>query len=349
MSDVGTGLAATASAAIAFGDAPDLTGKSILVTGGTGSFGTAFVRRLLAEHNPKRVVVFSRDEQKHYQMQVEMNDPRLRFFVGDIRDRDRLRRALTGVQIVVHAAAMKHVPLAEYNPTEAVNTNIIGAMNLVDAALDRGVERVVALSTDKAASPVNLYGATKLCMEKLLVAANAYSGAGGTIFDVVRYGNVLGSKGSVVPLFQRQRLQGELTVTDPAMTRFWIGMDRAVDLVLLALRHGVGGAVFVPRIPASTMAVLAEAMAPGVPVKVIGIRPGEKRHEALITADEAHNVVAYNDVYVIQPSFAWGGARLPQGGLPMEPGFSFSSDIAEQLDVGAARALLSRLGFDAAS
>ncbi len=331
--------------AIAFGDAPDLTGQSILVTGGTGSFGTAFVRRLLADHAPRRIVIFSRDEQKHYAMQSELPDPRLRFFVGDIRDRDRLYRALAGVDIVVHAAAMKHVPLAEYNPTEAVRTNIDGAMNLIDAAIDRGVKRVVALSTDKAASPVNLYGATKLCMEKLLVAANAYSGASGTVFDVVRYGNVVGSKGSVVPLFLRQREQGELTLTDPDMTRFWIGMDRAVDLVLLALKHGVGGSVFVPRIPASTVAVLAEALAPGVPTRVVGIRPGEKKHEALITPDEAHNVVAFDDVYVIRPAYDWGGRALPAGGETMAPGFRFSSDIAEQLDVDATRALLRSLDF----
>ena len=344
--DAGMPTTPTPRAAIAFGDAPDLTGKSVLVTGGTGSFGNAFVRRLLADHKPERVIVFSRDEQKHYAMQSEIIDKRLRFFVGDVRDRDRLRRALSGVQIVVHAAAMKHVPLAEYNPTEAVQTNIMGAMNLVDAVLDRKVERVVALSTDKAASPVNLYGATKLCMEKLLVAANAYSGSDGTIFDVVRYGNVLGSMGSVVPLFQRQRAAGELTVTDPDMTRFWIGMDRAVDLVLLALRHGFGGGVFVPRIPASTIAVLAEAIAPGVPVRVVGIRPGEKRHEALITPDEAHHVVAYDDVYVIKPSFAWGGRSLPPGGEAMPTGFNFSSDVARQLNVAEARALLRQLGFE---
>jgi UDP-N-acetylglucosamine 4,6-dehydratase len=333
--------------AIQFGDAPDLTGQSVLVTGGTGSFGQAFVRRLLAEHSPRRVVVFSRDEQKHYAMSAALPDPRLRFFVGDVRDRDRLHRALAGVDVVVHAAAMKHVPLAEYNPTEAVRTNILGAMNLIDAALDRGVSRVVALSTDKAASPVNLYGATKLCMEKLLIAANAYSGAGGAVFDLVRYGNVVGSNGSVVPLFLRQRAEGELTLTDPEMTRFWIGMDRAVDLVLLALRHGVGGSVFVPRIPASTVAVLAEALAPGVPQRVVGVRPGEKRHEALITPDEAHNVVAYDDVYVIRPAYDWGGRALPEGGEPMPVGFRFTSDLAQQLDVAAARALLRRLGFDA--
>ncbi len=200
--------------------APDLTDASILITGGTGSFGKAFVHELLTNHAPRRVVVLSRDEQKHYAMQAENDDPRLRYFVGDIRDANRLRRALMGIDIVVHAAAMKHVPLAEYNPTEAIRTNIDGAMNLIDACLDRGVKRVVALSTDKAASPVNLYGATKLCMEKLFIAANAYSGSSGTRFDVVRYGNVVGSKGSVVPVFLRQREQGELTVTEPNMTRF---------------------------------------------------------------------------------------------------------------------------------
>src|SRR5688572_14555118 len=287
-------------------DKPDLKDAVLLVTGGTGSFGQAFVRHVLNEYEPGKIIVFSRDEQKHYAMQSALPDKRLRFFVGDIRDRDRLMRALAGVDIVFHAAAMKHVPIAEYNPIEAIRTNIDGAANLIDAALERGVERFVALSTDKAVSPVNLYGATKLCMEKLLVAANSY-GAKKTRFDLVRYGNVVGSAGSVVPLFRKLRQQGKLTITDPAMTRFWIGMDRAVDLVLLALKEGHGGEVFIPKLPACRVDVLAEAMAPGVPREIIGIRPGEKIHETLITADEARSVVEYAQHFVIEPSFPWWG------------------------------------------
>ncbi|MCO4762034.1 MAG: UDP-N-acetylglucosamine 4,6-dehydratase (inverting) [Myxococcales bacterium] len=324
---------------------PDLSGKVIFVTGGTGSFGRAFVSRLLAEYDPARVIVFSRDEQKHYAMQAEMDDPRLRYFVGDIRDRDRLMRALIGVDIVVHAAAMKHVPLAEYNPTEAIRTNIDGAVNIIDACLDRGVKQVVALSTDKAVSPVNLYGATKLCMEKLFVAANAYSGAVGTRFDLVRYGNVVGSKGSVVPIFLRQKDAGELTLTEPQMTRFWIGMDQAVDLVLLALRDGSGGEVYVPKIPACTVAQLADAVAPDAKKKVVGIRPGEKMHEVLITPDEARHVLEYDRVYVIGSDYRWASTERRPGGKPVANDFLFSSDIATQLNVEEVRSFLVHLGF----
>ena len=323
----------------------DLNGKVILITGGTGSFGRAFVGRLLAAYDPRKVIVFSRDEQKHFAMQSEVVDPRLRFFVGDVRDRNRLMRAMDGVDVVVHAAAMKHVPIAEYNPIEAVQTNIDGAANLIDAALERKVGRVVALSTDKAVSPVNLYGATKLCMEKLLVAANSYAGAKKTRFDLVRYGNVVGSKGSVVPVFLRQAGEGRLTVTDPAMTRFWITMDQAMDLVVSALRFGSGGQVFVPKIPACSLATLAEAIAPGVPVEVTGIRPGEKVHETLITVDEARHVVEFKDCYVINPSFPWWGEAPGRKGDPVPPDFSYSSNKAQQLAVGQVRDLLIRAGF----
>ena len=314
------------------------------MTGGTGSFGQAFVRHLLSEYDPGKIIVFSRDEQKHYAMQSALPDKRLRFFVGDIRDRDRLMRALMGVDIVIHAAAMKHVPIAEYNPIEAIRTTIDGAANLIDAALERGVSRFVALSTDKAVSPVNLYGATKLCMEKLLVAANSY-GAKKTRFDLVRYGNVVGSAGSVVPLFRKLRQQGKLTITDPSMTRFWIGMDRAVDLVLLALKEGNGGEVFIPKLPACRVDVLAEAMAPGVPREVVGIRPGEKIHETLITADEARNVVEYNQHFVIEPSFPWWGGSHRADGKAVPAGFQYSSDVAQQLNVAETRSLLERLGM----
>ncbi len=324
---------------------PDLTGKVILVTGGTGSFGRAFVERLLQHHAPRKIIVFSRDEQKHFFMQRELPDPRLRFFIGDIRDQERLLRALVGVDIVVHAAAMKQVPLAEYNPTEAIRTNVDGAADLVHAALERGVRTVVALSTDKAVSPVNLYGATKLCMEKLLIAANSYSGAGGTEFKLVRYGNVVGSKGSVVPVFLEQRATGKLTLTEPSMTRFWISMDQAIDLVLLALQEGRGGEVFVPKIPACTVQALAEAIAPEAAMDVTGIRPGEKLHELLITADEAHQVLEYDRHFVIAPSFPWWGGRQRQDGSQVRVGFRFGSDTAEQLEVSRVRDMLRELGY----
>lgn len=324
---------------------PDLAGKVILVTGGTGSFGRAFVTRLLERYDPAKVIVFSRDEQKHFFMKKDMPDPRLRFFIGDIRDRLRLERALDGVHIVVHAAAMKHVPLAEYNPTEAIRTNVDGAANLVHAALERKVETVVGLSTDKAVSPVNLYGATKLCMEKLLVAANSYSGAGGTQFKLVRYGNVVGSKGSVLPVFLQQRDKGKLTLTEPAMTRFWISMDQALDLVLLTLQQGRGGEVFVPKIPACTVDTLARAVAPDAEHEVIGIRPGEKYHEVLITPDEAHHALEFERHYVITPTFPWWGGEPRKDAKKVPPGFRFASDNAEQLDVETVRAMLEELGY----
>lgn len=323
---------------------PDLSGKVILVTGGTGSFGRAFVARVLAQHAPAKLIVFSRDEQKHYVMQREMDDPRLRFFLGDIRDRTRLLRALRGVDIVIHAAAMKHVPLAEYNPIEAIRTNVDGAANLIDAALEREVETVIGLSTDKAASPVNLYGATKLCMEKLLVAANSYSGADGPKFKLVRYGNVVGSMGSVLPVFMQQRETGTLTLTDPSMTRFWIRMDQAIDLVMRTLSDGRGGEVFVPKIPACTVATLADAVSPTARKQVIGIRPGEKIHELMITVDEARNVIEYERHFVITPSFPWWGGPKREG-KPVAPGFRFGSDIAEQLDTPTIAAMLRELGY----
>jgi UDP-N-acetylglucosamine 4,6-dehydratase len=321
---------------------PELDGSVVLITGGTGSFGQAFARRLLGDFKPQKVIVFSRDEQKHFAMQGALPDKRLRFFVGDIRDRDRLYRALDGVDVVVHAAAMKHVPIAEYNPIEAIRTNIDGAANLIDAALERRVRRIVALSTDKAVSPVNLYGATKLCMEKLFVAANSYAGGRDTRFDLVRYGNVVGSRGSVVPLFIKQREQGRITLTDPAMTRFWIGMDRAVDLVLLAL-HEARGEVFVPKLPACRVDVLAEALAPAVQREVIGIRPGEKMHETLITADEARAVAEYDQYYIIQPGFPAWGARPRLGASTVATDFEYRSDVARQLSVLEVRELLGRL------
>ncbi len=306
-------------------------GKSVLITGGTGSFGRTFVRYLLRNHpDVRRVVILSRDEFKQFQMQREFppdSYPQLRFFLGDIRDRDRLYRAFEGVDYVIHAAALKQVPILEYNPIEAVKTNIIGAQNIIEAAIDKGVRKVIALSTDKAVNPVNLYGATKLAMEKLLVAANAYAGAKETCFSVVRYGNVVGSRGSVIPFFKRLVAEGkrELPVTDKRMTRFWITLEDAVELVLFALRESVGGEVFIPHIPSMRIVDLAKAVCPDCRIKVVGIRPGEKLHETLISEEEARHTVRVEvngrRYFVILPEFSfeakssrrWGGTPLPEG------------------------------------
>ncbi len=281
-----------------------LEGKVVLVTGGTGSFGNAFVRRILRDCNPKKVIIFSRDEWKQYHMQSQFADPRVRFFLGDIRDLARLQRAFDGVDVVVHAAALKQVPTLEYNPFEAVQTNIIGAENIITAAIDRNVPRVVALSTDKAVNPVNLYGATKLCMEKLFVSGNSYAGeTHKTRFSLVRYGNVVGSRGSVIPLFLEKRQTGEIPITDKRMTRFWITLDQSVDLVLLALENMHGGEIFVPKIPSMKVTDLAKAVAPDCKVREIGIRPGEKIHEVLLTEDEAQRSLDLGECFIIQPSF----------------------------------------------
>ncbi len=262
--------------------------QSVLITGGTGSFGQKFVRTLLAHHKPRKVVVFSRDELKQHEMRTRGFDhPNLRFFIGDVRDADRLRRAFDGIDVVVHAAALKQVPACEYNPIEAVRTNIDGARNVVDAALDRGVTKVLALSTDKAVNPVNLYGATKLVAEKLVVQANAYAGGKPIGFSCVRYGNVVGSRGSVLPLFLEQAKTGTITITDPRMTRFWITLDQGVQFVVRCIEQMHGGEVFVPKIPSVRVTDMAAAIAPGCKIENIGIRPGEKLHEALISDDEA--------------------------------------------------------------
>ena len=306
----------------------DLTGKTLLLTGGTGSFGKAFVGRMLGTEADLTIRVLSRDELKQSEMQRRFgDDPRLRFFIGDVRDLGRLRRAMHDADVVVHAAAMKQVPSCEYNPSEAVMTNVIGSQNVVDAAIDSGVERVIALSTDKAVNPVNLYGATKLCEEKIVVQGNAYASHSNTILSCVRYGNVVGSRGSVVPLFQEQAATGRLTVTDVRMTRFWITLDQAVDLVLTALDRMVGGEVFIPKIPSMRVVDLAEALAPGLPVDVIGIRPGEKLHEALLTVDEARHAIDVDDMFVVVPEHPWWTAspRWSEGvGLP--DGFAYTSD-----------------------
>ena len=320
-----------------------LDGKSVLVTGGTGSFGKAFVEKAL---KAKKVIVFSRDEQKHYQLERHFTDKRVRFFVGDIRDRDRLQTALRDVDIVVHAAAMKHVPICEYNPIEAVQTNVNGARNLIEAAMANGVERVIALSTDKAVSPANLYGATKLCMEKLLIAANAYAGDRRTRFSVVRYGNVMGSAGSVIPLFRNQMKNGRLTITDARMTRFWIEMPEAVALVLRGLELMNGGEIFIPKLPTSDIETLAEAVAPGTPRTVVGIRPGEKLHETLISSEEARRTSDVEDLLVIWPEFQFHSTTLQnvQPGTPVPDDFVYSSDRAEpRLDLEATKRMVARV------
>lgn len=301
----------------------ELNGKSVLITGGTGSFGQAFVREALEKSRVRKLIVFSRDEQKHYRMGQQFSDDRLRYFVGDIRDRDRLKAAFRDVDIVIHAAAMKHVPICEYNPIEAIHTNITGARNIIEMSIECGVSRVIALSTDKAVAPANLYGATKLCMERLFIAANAYSGDLPTRFSLVRYGNVMGSAGSVIPLFERQKAAGRITITDRRMTRFWITMDGAVRLVLQGLSLMRGGEVFIPKLPTSDIVTLAEAVAPGVPREEIGIRPGEKLHETLISPEEATRTIDLGEVMVIQPEF---GETASIMGEPVDRNFQYSSD-----------------------
>jgi UDP-N-acetylglucosamine 4,6-dehydratase len=301
------------------------TPKNILVTGGTGSFGKKFVERLLLKHKPSRLVIFSRDELKQFEMQQQFNGPCMRFFLGDVRDKDRLMRAFNGVDTVIHAAALKQVPAAEYNPSEFVKTNINGAMNVVDAAINCGVKRVIALSTDKAASPINLYGATKLCSDKIFISANSYSGANGARFSVVRYGNVMGSRGSVVPLWLKQRETGTITITDARMTRFSMTTQAASDFVLNCLQWMQGGELFVPKIPSYRLLDLAKVVAPNAKIKSIGVRPGEKLHEAMITSDDSFNTVEYDTHYVIQPTLAFWGAKKSTGKKVSE-GFSYTSD-----------------------
>jgi UDP-N-acetylglucosamine 4,6-dehydratase len=301
--------------------------KTVLVTGGTGSFGKKFLEVMLRYHRPRKLIVFSRDELKQLEMRFAGFDhPSLRYFLGDVRDVDRLRRAFHGVDVVVHAAALKQVPACEYNPFEAVQTNILGARNIIEAAIDAGVHKILALSTDKAVNPVNLYGATKLAAEKLFLHAGAYAGAAPTYFSCVRYGNVVGSRGSVVPLFRRQREQGRLTVTDPRMTRFWITLEQAVRFVILCLERMKGGEVFVPKIPSTGIKDLADAIAPNCPIEVIGIRPGEKLHEVLLSEDEAREAVELDDMFVIQRPEGPDHARHWVEGRPLPEGFRYGSD-----------------------
>src|SRR6202047_3621277 len=278
----------------------------ILVTGGTGSFVKKFVEIMLREFHPKRLVIFSRDELKQHEMRASgLDHESLRYFIGDVRDAGRLERALAGVTVVVHAAALKQVPACEYNPFEAIQTNIIGGKNAIDAAIDQGVKRILALSTDKAVNPINLYGATKLCAEKVFVQANAYAGARNTRFSCARYGNVVGSRGSVIPVFMEQRKRGKITITDPRMTRFWLTLEQGVKFVIRCMEQMHGGEIFVPKIPSMRLLDLAETVAPGCQVEYIGIRPGEKLHEVLVSEDESRQTVETEAMFVIQPSHPW--------------------------------------------
>ena len=312
-------------------EAIDWSKQSILLTGGTGSFGKHFCRMMLEKYNPKVIRIYSRDELKQHEMRIEFkDDPRLRFFIGDVRDGERLLRAMHGVDMVVHAAALKQVPACEYNPFEAVKTNVHGAQNVVDAAIDAGVKKVIALSTDKAVNPVNLYGATKLCSDKLFIQGNAYAGATGTRFACVRYGNVIGSRGSVIPVFLQQKESGTITITDERMTRFWITLDQAVELVLNGFRYMEGGEIFVPKIPSMRIMDLAKAIAPECEVKHIGIREGEKLHEALTGEDEGRHTYKYNGMYVIMPSHSWWHRKNYVDAKKMPDGFVYTSDANKE-------------------
>ena len=312
------------------------TDKVVLVTGGTGSFGKKFIRMMLDEVHPAKIIVFSRDELKQHEMRVAgFEDPSLRYFIGDIRDKDRLKRAFHGVDIVVHAAALKQVPACEYNPMEAIKTNILGSSNVIDAALDEGVKKVIALSTDKAVNPVNLYGATKLAAEKLLVQSNAYAGGSSSRFSCVRYGNVVGSRGSVVPVFIKQRQTGKVTITDDRMTRFWISLEQGVRFVIRCAEQMRGGEVFVPKIPSMKVVDLAKAVAPEAEINIIGIRPGEKLHEVLISDDESRTTVELEDMFVVQPPEAlWFGRDWEKMGRSLPDGFRYASNTNTQwLDI----------------
>ena len=327
----------------------DWNNKVVLVTGGTGSFGKKFIKIMLEEYHPAKIIVYSRDELKQHEMRTSgFDDPSIRYFIGDVRDRERLMRALYGVDIVVHAAALKQVPACEYNPMEAIKTNILGSSNVADAAIENNVEKVLALSTDKAVNPINLYGATKLAAEKLLIQSNAYAGGRKTRISCTRYGNVVGSRGSVVPLFLKQRENGRLTITDARMTRFWISLEQGVRFVIRCIEQMQGGEVFVPKIPSMRMVDLAKAMAPEAEIEIIGIRPGEKLHESLISEDEARTTVELPDMFVVQPPSAlWFGHTWEKLGKPLPDGFRYASNTnTDWLDVEQINALIAPIAQD---
>lgn len=326
----------------------NLNGKTLLVTGGTGSFGKKFIKTVLEKYNPEKIIVFSRDELKQYEMSQELPDtkyPMIRYFIGDVRDRDRLIMAMSGVDYVIHAAALKHVTVAEYNPMECIRTNVMGAENIVMAAIASNVKKVVALSTDKAANPINLYGASKLASDKIFVAANNLSGFNGPRFSVVRYGNVVGSRGSVVPFYKKIIREGatSLPITDDRMTRFWITLEQGVSFVLSSLEMMDGGEIFIPRIPSMRMVDLAKAMAPNLAQKIIGIRPGEKLHEVMVPHDDGRNTLLLNDRYIIEPSHAFWvrDSYISKGAVHVEENFCYSSDGNDEwLDAEGLNSLL---------
>ena len=313
-------------------------GKNILITGGTGSFGKKYTEILLKNYTPNKIIIFSRDELKQYEMAQQFRESCMRFFIGDVRDADRLKRAMDGVDYVIHAAALKHVPIAEYNPMECIKTNINGAQNVIDAALECGVQKVIALSTDKAANPINLYGATKLASDKLFVAANNIKGTKKTQFSVVHYGNVLGSRGSVIPYFKKLIEEGatELPITEAEMTRFWITLEQGVHFVLKNFARMQGGEIFVPKIPSMKMIDLANALAPHLGVKIIGIRAGEKMHEVMIPKDDSHLTLEFEDHFVIQPTIQFTQKSnftcnaLKEKGIPVKQGFEYSSETNKE-------------------
>lgn len=311
----------------------DWSEQSILVTGGTGSFGRKFTEVLLRIYHPKKLIIFSRDELKQHEMRQVYPDPEgspMRYFIGDVRDGDRLRRAMNGVDIVIHAAALKQVPACEYNPIEAVLTNVMGARNVIEAALDMNVKKVMALSSDKAVNPINLYGATKLVAEKLFIQGNSYRGFGPTRFSCVRYGNVIGSRGSVIPLFLQQRNNGCVTVTDPRMTRFWLTLEQVIEFVTRCIEQMHGGEIFVPKIPSMNIVDLTQAIAPGCEVKYIGIRPGEKLNEVLISEDEARQAVELGDMFIVKPPHPWWLGENWKQASSLPEGFRYASDTNSQ-------------------
>lgn len=322
-----------------------LKGKNMMITGGTGSFGKKMSQILLDEYAPARLVIYSRDELKQFEMKQQFDKyENIRFFIGDVRDKERLLRACDGIDYIIHAAALKQVPAMEYNPTEAIKTNIIGAMNIIEASLDRGIKKVVALSTDKACNPINLYGATKLCSDKLFVAANSYSGSHAARFSVVRYGNVVGSRGSVVPFFQAKKKEGVLPITDERMTRFWITLEQGARFVIKSFEIMQGGEIFVPKIPSMKIMDLARAIAPECKTLKTGIRPGEKLHEVMISEDDARNTCELDDCYIIQPAFHWWDRNNHTTGKAVPEGFRYSSDTNQQwLKVEELKGIISSL------
>ena len=307
------------------------TEQVVLVTGGTGSFGRQFIEIMLREYRPQKLIVFSRDELKQHEMRAAgLDHPSLRYFLGDVRDQQRLERAFSGVTVVVHTAALKQVPACEYNPFEAIQTNVNGGKNVIEAAINCGVRRIVALSTDKAVNPINLYGATKLWAEKMFVQANAYAGAQDTRFSCARYGNVVGSRGSVIPIFMEQRARGRVAITDPRMTRFWITLDQGVRFVIRSIEQMHGGEIFVPKIPSMKLLDMAQAIAPDCQIDCVGIRPGEKLHEVLLSEDEARNAIEREDMFVIQPAQSWWRKENWKNDASLPEGFRYSSDSNSQ-------------------